>query len=211
MWPSTATLLERSACLTTGFRLYGWEDLDWVNGCGRWAVVLWACPQAPGITGTRPVKPGAMWGVPDLVRLEQERPGWVWFFNRKHPTRRCAHHPVHLAASAASGNCSPPVGLLNERSLRPLAGLALLRRGPIPTWDGTAGACRSNPHRCGAPPLSAKPRAPLAQLKISPASALYAWVVPKNTAHLSRCRVLRRNPAARSYPHSHFFFWGSWR
>jgi len=53
MCPSEpADLLDaHGLCLTTGFRLYGWEDLwNWVNGCGDGPVVLVRCPQAPGLS-----------------------------------------------------------------------------------------------------------------------------------------------------------------
>jgi len=118
-------LLERSGLFDTGFRLYGWEDLELGERLRRMGVVLVRCPQAPGYHWHPAL---SLEQVPDLVRLEQERARMGLVFYRKHPTRRVRFIIQFTWLHRLLWELLTAGGLLNERSLRPLLAW-LLRRG----------------------------------------------------------------------------------
>lgn len=78
-------LLERSGLFDTGFRLYGWEDLELGERLRRLGVELVRCPAAVGYHWHPAL---SLEQLPDLVRIEQERARMGLVFYRKHPTRR---------------------------------------------------------------------------------------------------------------------------
>jgi len=142
-------------------------------------VCLGACAQAPAIhwhpaLSLGRFRSGCAWS--------RNGPG-VWFFDRKTPHRSaCAviiqFHLVHRLL----WETAHPGGLLNERQPQALAGLAAAP-GPFRPWRWKLLRCRSTARVRR--PLSAKARARLVSAENQPRSALVAWVVPKNTAHLS--------------------------
>jgi glycosyltransferase involved in cell wall biosynthesis len=118
-------VLERSGLFDTGFRLYGWEDLELGERLRRMGVELVRCPAAVGYHWHPALR---LEQVPDLVRIEQERARMGLLFYRKHPTRRVRFIIQFTWLHRILWELLTLGGLLNERSLRPLLGW-LIRRG----------------------------------------------------------------------------------
>ena len=78
-------VLEASGLFDTGFRLYGWEDLELGERLRRMGVELVRCPEAVGYHWHPALR---LEQIPDLVRVERERAKMGLVFYRKHPTRR---------------------------------------------------------------------------------------------------------------------------
>ncbi len=118
-------VLERSGLFDTGFRLYGWEDLELGERLRRMGVELVRCPAAVGYHWHPALR---LEQVPDLVRIEQERARMGLLFYRKHPTRRVRFIIQFTWLHRILWELLTLGGLLNERSLRPLLGW-LIRHG----------------------------------------------------------------------------------
>jgi len=118
-------VLEESGLFDTGFRLYGWEDLELGERLRRMGVELVRCPEAPGYHWHPAL---SLEQVPDLVRIEKERARMGLVFYRKHPTRRVRFIIQFTWLHRLLWELLTLGGLLNERSLRPLLAW-LLRRG----------------------------------------------------------------------------------
>jgi glycosyltransferase involved in cell wall biosynthesis len=118
-------LLERAGLFDTGFRLYGWEDLELGERLRRLGVELVRCPEAPGYHWHPAL---SLEQVPDLVRIEQERARMGLVFYRKHPTRRVRFIIQFTWLHRLLWELLTLGGLVNERSLRPLLAW-LLRHG----------------------------------------------------------------------------------
>ena len=118
-------VLERSGLFDTGFRLYGWEDLELGERLRQMGVELVRCPEAVGYHWHPAFR---LEQIPDLIRVERERARMGLVFYRKHPSRRVRmiiqftwmHRLLWWTLTLG--------GLLNERSLRPLLAW-LIRRG----------------------------------------------------------------------------------
>jgi glycosyltransferase involved in cell wall biosynthesis len=118
-------VLEQSGLFDTGFRLYGWEDLELGERLRRMGVRLVRCPEAAGYHWHPPL---SLEQIPDLVRVERERAKMGLVFYRKHPTRRVRFIIQSTWLHLALWELLTLGGLINERSLRPLLRW-LIRRG----------------------------------------------------------------------------------
>ncbi len=111
------TVLQRSGLFDTGFRLYGWEDLELGERLRQMGVALVKCPEAVGYHWHPAL---SLAQVPDLIRVEQERAKMGLVFFRKHPTRRVRFIIQFTWLHLILWELLTLGGLLNERSLRPL-------------------------------------------------------------------------------------------
>lgn len=118
-------VLERSGLFDTGFRLYGWEDLELGERLRQMGVVLVKCPEAVGYHWHPAFR---LEQIPDLVRVERERARMGLVFYRKHPSRRVRFIIQFTWLHRALWELLTLGGLLNERSLRPILAW-LIRRG----------------------------------------------------------------------------------
>ncbi|NDD69322.1 MAG: glycosyltransferase family 2 protein, partial [Synechococcaceae bacterium WB9_4xC_028] len=118
-------VLERSGLFDTGFRLYGWEDLELGERLRQMGVVLVKCPQAVGYHWHPAFR---LEQIPDLIRVERERAKMGLVFYRKHPSRRVRFIIQFTWLHRLLWELLTLGGLLNERSLRPLLAW-LIRRG----------------------------------------------------------------------------------
>ena len=118
-------VLERSGLFDTGFRLYGWEDLELGERLRRMGVELLRCPEAVGYHWHPPL---SLEQIPDLVRVERERAKMGLVFYRKHPTRRVRFIIQFTWLHRLLWELLTLGGLINERSLRPLLAW-LIRHG----------------------------------------------------------------------------------
>ena len=118
-------VLEQSGLFDTGFRLYGWEDLELGERLRRMGVRLVRCPEAVGYHWHPPL---SLEQIPDLVRVERERARMGLVFYRKHPTWRVRFIIQYTWLHLALWELLTLGGLINERSLRPLLRW-LIRRG----------------------------------------------------------------------------------
>ena len=118
-------VLEQAGLFDTGFRLYGWEDLELGERLRRLGVKLVRCPEAVGYHWHPAL---SLDQLPDLVRVERERAKMGLVFYRKHPTRRVRFIIQFTWLHRILWELLTLGGLLNERSLRPLLGW-LIRRG----------------------------------------------------------------------------------
>ncbi|WP_094554035.1 glycosyltransferase family 2 protein [Synechococcus sp. 1G10] len=118
-------LLERSGLFDTGFRLYGWEDLELGERLRRLGVELVRCPAAVGYHWHPAL---SLEQLPDLVRIEQERARMGLVFYRKHPTRRVRFIIQFTWWHRLLWELLTLGGLVNERTLRPLLAW-LIRHG----------------------------------------------------------------------------------
>ncbi|MCT0219175.1 glycosyltransferase family 2 protein [Synechococcus sp. CS-1329] len=118
-------LLERAGLFDTGFRLYGWEDLELGERLRRLGVELVRCPAAVGYHWHPAL---SLEQLPDLVRIEQERARMGLVFYRKHPTRRVRFIIQFTWWHRLLWELLTLGGLINERTLRPLLAW-LIRRG----------------------------------------------------------------------------------
>ena len=118
-------VLEASGLFDTGFRLYGWEDLELGERLRRMGVELVRCPDAVGYHWHPALR---LEQIPDLVRVERERAKMGLVFYRKHPTRRVRYIIQFTWLHVLLWELLTLGGVLNERSLKPLLAW-LIRRG----------------------------------------------------------------------------------
>ena len=118
-------VLEASGLFDTGFRLYGWEDLELGERLRRMGVELVRCPDAVGYHWHPALR---LEQIPDLVRVERERAKMGLVFYRKHPTRRVRYIIQFTWLHVLLWELLTIGGVLNERSLKPLLAW-LIRRG----------------------------------------------------------------------------------
>ena len=123
-------VLERSGLFDTGFRLYGWEDLELGERLRQMGVELIKCPEAVGYHWHPAL---SLDQIPRLVQVEGERARMGLVFYRKHPTRRVRFIIQYTWLHRILWELLTLGGLLNERSLRPLLRW-LIRHG----YQGTA-------------------------------------------------------------------------
>lgn len=120
-------LLERAGLFDTGFRLYGWEDLELGERLRRLGVQLIRCPEAVGYHWHPPL---SLEQIPHLIRVEQERAKMGLVFYRKHPTRRVRFIIQYTWLHRLLWDLLTVGGLLNERSLRPVLAWCIRRGYP---------------------------------------------------------------------------------
>ena len=118
-------VLEASGLFDTGFRLYGWEDLELGERLRRMGVELVRCPEAVGYHWHPALR---LEQIPDLVRVERERAKMGLVFYQKHPTRRVRYIIQFTWLHVLLWELLTLGGVLNERSLKPLLAW-LIRRG----------------------------------------------------------------------------------
>ena len=123
-------LLQRAGLFDTGFRLYGWEDLELGERLRQMGVELIKCPAAVGYHWHPAL---TLDQIPRLIQVEGERARMGLVFFRKHPTRRVRFIIQFTWLHRLLWELLTLGGLINERSLRPLLRL-LIRRG----YPGTA-------------------------------------------------------------------------
>ncbi len=123
-------VLQRAGLFDTGFRLYGWEDLELGERLRRMGVKLIKCPAAVGYHWHPALTLGQ---IPRLSQVEGERARMGLVFFRKHPTRRVRFIIQFTWLHRLLWELLTLGGLINERSLRPLLRW-LIRRG----YPGTA-------------------------------------------------------------------------
>jgi len=118
-------LLETAGLFDTGFRLYGWEDLELGERLRRLGVTLVRVPEAAGYHWHPAL---SLEQIPDLIRVERERAKMALVFYRKHPTRRVRFIVQFTLLHRLLWELLTLGGLVNERTLRPLLAW-LIRRG----------------------------------------------------------------------------------
>jgi len=123
-------VLQRAGLFDTGFRLYGWEDLELGERLRRMGVKLIKCPAAVGYHWHPAL---TLDQIPRLIQVEGERARMGLVFFRKHPTRRVRFIIQFTWMHRLLWELLTLGGLINERSLRPLLRW-LIRRG----YPGTA-------------------------------------------------------------------------
>ena len=123
-------VLHRAGLFDTGFRLYGWEDLELGERLRRMGVKLIKCPAAVGYHWHPAL---TLDQIPRLIQVEGERARMGLVFFRKHPTRRVRFIIQFTWLHRLLWELLTLGGLINERSLRPLLRW-LIRRG----YPGTA-------------------------------------------------------------------------
>ena len=123
-------MLQRAGLFDTGFRLYGWEDLELGERLRRMGVKLIKCPAAVGYHWHPAL---TLDQIPRLIQVEGERARMGLVFFRKHPTRRVRFIIQFTWLHRLLWELLTLGGLINERSLRPLLRW-LIRRG----YPGTA-------------------------------------------------------------------------
>ena len=110
-------VLERSGLFDTGFKLYGWEDLELGERLRQMGVELVRCPEAVGYHWHPAFR---LAQIPDLIRVERERARMGLVFYRKHPSRRVRMIIQFTWMHRLLWGLLTLGGLLNERTLRPL-------------------------------------------------------------------------------------------
>ena len=123
-------VLQRAGLFDTGFRLYGWEDLELGERLRRMGVKLIKCPAAVGYHWHPAL---TLDQIPRLIQVEGERARMGLVFFRKHPTRRVRFIIQFTWLHRLLWELLTLGGLINERSLRPLLRW-LIRHG----YPGTA-------------------------------------------------------------------------
>ena len=124
------SILQRSGLFDTGFRLYGWEDLELGERLRRMKVRLIKCPDAVGYHWHPAL---SLDQIPRLIEVEGERARMGLLFYRKHPTRRVRFIIQFTWLHRILWELLTLGGLINEQTLRPLLRW-LIRRG----FSGTA-------------------------------------------------------------------------
>ena len=124
------SVLQRSGLFDTGFRLYGWEDLELGERLRRMKVRLIKCPDAVGYHWHPAL---SLDQIPRLIEVEGERARMGLLFYRKHPTRRVRFIIQFTWLHRILWELLTLGGLINEQTLRPLLRW-LIRRG----FSGTA-------------------------------------------------------------------------
>ena len=123
-------VLQRAGLFDTGFRLYGWEDLELGERLRRMGVQLIKCPAAVGYHWHPAL---TLDQIPRLIEVEGERARMGLVFCRKHPTRRVRFIIQFTWLHRLLWELLTLGGLINEHSLRPLLRW-LIRHG----YPGTA-------------------------------------------------------------------------
>ena len=123
-------VLQRAGLFDTGFRLYGWEDLELGERLRRMGVQLIKCPAAVGYHWHPAL---TLDQIPRLIEVEGERARMGLVFFRKHPTRRVRFIIQFTWLHRLLWELLTLGGLINEHSLRPLLRW-LIRHG----YSGTA-------------------------------------------------------------------------
>jgi GT2 family glycosyltransferase len=123
-------VLQRAGLFDTGFRLYGWEDLELGERLRRMGVQLIKCPSAVGYHWHPAL---TLDQIPRLIEVEGERARMGLVFFRKHPTRRVRFIIQFTWLHRLLWELLTLGGLINEHSLRPLLRW-LIRHG----YPGTA-------------------------------------------------------------------------
>ena len=123
-------VLESAGLFDTGFRLYGWEDLELGERLRRLGVRLIKCPEAVGYHWHPAL---SLDQIPRLIEVEGERARMGLVFYRKHPTRRVRFIIQFTWLHRLLWELLTLGGLINERSLRPMLRW-LIRHG----YPGTA-------------------------------------------------------------------------
>jgi glycosyltransferase involved in cell wall biosynthesis len=123
-------VLQRVGLFDTGFRLYGWEDLELGERLRRTGVQLIKCPAAVGYHWHPAL---TLDQIPRLIEVEGERARMGLVFFRKHPTRRVRFIIQFTWLHRLLWELLTLGGLINEHSLRPLLRW-LIRHG----YPGTA-------------------------------------------------------------------------
>ena len=123
-------VLQRAGLFDTGFRLYGWEDLELGERLRRMGVQLIKCPTAVGYHWHPAL---TLDQIPRLIEVEGERARMGLVFFRKHPTRRVRFIIQFTWLHRLLWELLTLGGLINEHSLRPLLRW-LIRHG----YSGTA-------------------------------------------------------------------------
>ena len=124
------SILQRSGLFDTGFRLYGWEDLELGERLRRMKVRLIKCPDAVGYHWHPAL---SLDQIPRLIEVEGERARMALLFYRKHPTRRVRFIIQFTWLHRILWELLTLGGLINEQTLLPLLRW-LIRRG----YSGTA-------------------------------------------------------------------------
>ena len=123
-------VLQRAGLFDTGFRLYGWEDLELGERLRRMGVQLIKCPAAVGYHWHPAL---TLDQIPRLIEVEGERARMGLVFFRKHPTRRVRFIIQFTWLHRLLWELLTLGGLISEHSLRPLLRW-LIRHG----YPGTA-------------------------------------------------------------------------
>ena len=123
-------VLQRAGLFDTGFRLYGWEDLELGERLRRMGVQLIKCPAAVGYHWHPAL---TLDQIPRLIEVEGERARMGLVFFRKHPTRRVRFIIQFTWLHRLLWELLTLGGVINEHSLRPLLRW-LIRHG----YPGTA-------------------------------------------------------------------------
>ncbi len=110
-------VLEQSGLFDTGFRLYGWEDLELGERLRMMGVELIRCPKAVGYHWHPAF---SIEQIPDLIRIEKERAKMGLVFYRKHPTLRVRFIIQFTWMHFLLWEIITLGGVINERSIRPL-------------------------------------------------------------------------------------------
>ena len=119
------SILQRSGLFDTGFRLYGWEDLELGERLRRMRVRLIKCPDAVGYHWHPAL---SLDQIPRLIEVEGERARMGLLFYRKHPTRRVRFIIQFTWLHRILWELLTLGGLINEQTLLPLLRW-LIRRG----------------------------------------------------------------------------------
>ena len=110
-------VLQRAGLFDTGFRLYGWEDLELGERLRRMGVQLIKCPAAVGYHWHPAL---TLDQIPRLIEVEGERARMGLVFFRKHPTRRVRFIIQFTWLHRLLWELLTLGGLINEHSLLPL-------------------------------------------------------------------------------------------
>ena len=122
-------LLLDAGLFDTGFRQYGWEDLELGERLRKLGVALVRCPEAIGYHWHPPFR---LQQIPHLIRQEKERAAMALVFYRKHPTLRVRLMIQFTWLHLALWRLLTLAGLLNHHTMAPL--LAVLVRRGRPGW-----------------------------------------------------------------------------
>ena len=97
-------VLQRAGLFDTGFRLYGWEDLELGERLRQMGVELIKCPAAVGYHWHPAL---TLDQIPRLIQVEGSGPDGTGVLPQTSNASRPLHHSIHLAASPALGVAHP--------------------------------------------------------------------------------------------------------